>query len=471
MANSRKLRNRSKDGDLPAAFERALEAILARVSISASRQRPSSIAVAHSGGLDSSVLLHLASRYAATHDLTLYAFHVHHGLSPNADAWLTHCQHESDKRGIVFAACKVAVVDHDKRGVEEAARIARYAGLGEMCRSHGVPLLLTAHHQDDQAETVLLQLMRGAGLPGLSGMSAVQAQHELLGAGVALGRPLLGTSRAMLEQVMRQHDLQHIEDESNSDIRYRRNALRHTISPVIDTYFPGFATLVARTASHIQSAQSLLHDLALIDLEVCKADQRGETLDLSRIKELSAERTDNLLRHWLYKHGVQLPSTSRLDEICGQMLHAASDMHPFFDFRHVRLHRVENRLELHPNLGLPPEEPVTLQWRGEHQIDIPQWHGKLVFERTEGFGLEAAQLHGTPLVLRPRTGRERLKIAANRPSKSLKSLFQESQVAPWRRAWLPLVYLEMDLVFVAGLGMDSRHLSQGQRLTLCWHPA
>ncbi len=476
MANSRKSRNRNKDGDVQAAFERALGNFLARVYVSATAgsaeptENRVSIAVAYSGGLDSSVLLHLASQYAAAHDLPIHAFHIHHGLSSNADAWAAHCQSESDKCGAAFADCKVAVAA-DGRGTEEAARIARYAGLRDLCRRHRVSLLLTAHHQDDQAETVLLQLMRGAGLPGLSGMPAFQQHHDLLGLDIALGRPLLGIARADLEQAAQRFGVKHVVDESNADVRYRRNALRHTIFPVTETYFPGFSSLVARTASHAQSAQLLLHELAMMDLAVCKASGGNAALEIAKLKNLSTERTDNLLRHWLHEHGVRPPSASRLDEIRAQMFEAVSDTHPFFDFDTVKLHRIGNRLELHPNMGTPPCDALTLQWRDEGRIDVPQWHGRLIFERTEGMGLDAGRLRNGPLTLRPRIGQERLKVAANRPSKSLKSLFQELSIAPWRRGWLPLVYLDSDLVFAAELGMDIRHLVQGESVAIRWEAA
>jgi tRNA(Ile)-lysidine synthase len=460
MANSRKLRSLNKDGDLPAAFERALGDILARVCVSVAETRPL-IAIAYSGGLDSSVLLYLASRYADQHDIPLHAFHIHHGLSPHADAWAAHCRAEAGRYRVPFACSKVHVAANDKRGIEQAARVARYEALGELCRQHRVALLLTAHHQDDQAETVLLQLMRGAGLPGLSGMAAYQAHHPLLGPGIGLGRPLLDYSRKALEQEMLRLDLKCINDESNTDIRYRRNALRHSIAPVIESHFPGFAPLVARTASHVQSAQTLLHELATIDMKACTTDSRSWALELAGLQQLSTERVDNVLRHWLYAHGVQLPSTSRLGEIRLQMLESAADTHPFFDFGHVRLHRIDNRLELHPNLGAPPRDPLPLQWQGEREIRVPQWRGRLLFDNTDGAGLEPGRLRNGLLTLRPRSGHERLKVAPNRPSKTLKSLFQELSIAPWQRCWMPLVYLDEDLVFIAGLGMETRKLTEG----------
>src|SRR6478609_12175349 len=154
------------------AFERALGHILTRVSTSDGCKDVSelSVAIAYSGGLDSSVLLHMTQGYAITRAIRLFAFHIHHGLSSNADVWLTDCEHECVRLNVPFEGRRISLAEQRQRGVEEAARIGRYAALGELCRLHDVDVLLTAHHQDDQAETVLLQLLRGAGVSGLGGM-------------------------------------------------------------------------------------------------------------------------------------------------------------------------------------------------------------------------------------------------------------------------------------------------------------
>lgn len=464
MANSRKSRSLNKEGGVAAAYERALGAILARVAVSGPALR---IGIAFSGGLDSSVLLHAASRHAQAHNLDLRAFHIHHGLSPNADGWMTHCAREAAACGVPMLSRQVGLGDGG-RGVEEAARIARYQALGDLCRETGCSLLLTAHHQDDQAETVLLQLLRGAGLPGLSGMAPFQPGHDLLGDGVALGRPLLGLRRAELEAYAGQAGLGHVTDESNADPRYRRNALRQDVAPVLERHFPGFAPLVARSAGHVQSAQALLQELAEIDLAACRAADWSAPLYVPALQTLSARRADNLLRHWLYRNRVQLPSASRLEEIRSQMLGAAGDMHPFFDFGPMTLRRIGSRLELHPRLGTPPQAPVALRWQGQAELPVPAWRGRLVLEPTDGLGISQEELRRHALMLHPRSGQERLKVAANRPSRSLKALYQEAEIAPWRRLWSPLLYLNGELVFVAGLGMDVRHAAMGDAVLLRW---
>jgi len=231
MANSRKSLplNNSQIAVAITAFERALEEILARVVLSDG----ASIAVACSGGLDSAVLLHLSAEFFASHPhlylLPLRAFHVHHGLSPNADHWLVHVQNECEQLNLPFAARKVSVISVDEHGPENAARLARYEALSDLCKVHRVELLLIAHHQDDQAETVMLQALRGAGLPGWSGMADLQRDHALLPATVTLARPLLDCSRKQLEQIASERAIAHIIDESNEDSRYKRNAIRHEI--------------------------------------------------------------------------------------------------------------------------------------------------------------------------------------------------------------------------------------------------
>lgn len=477
MANSRKSRSlnkQSKHAGLQAGFERALGEILARVCISVGAKRPA-LAVAYSGGLDSSVLLRLAHGYAAAHGFSLHAFHVHHGLSGNADAWLAHCASEAGKLNLPFSHRVVSIAAERGNSLEEDARIARYAALAEMCREKGIRLLLTAHHRDDQAETVLLQLLRGAGLPGLSGMAALQTAHPLLGADIALGRPLLSFARSELERAADGFALAHVIDESNADTRYRRNALRQHAAPVLNEYFPGYAAAVVRSASHAQSAQLLASELAGIDLQACSSGPEYAVLDLPCLNALASHRADNLLRHWLQMHGLQAPSAARLAEIRQQTVSAQPDMHPVFDFGAVRLCRVGRRLELHPALGAYPAESVLLSWRGEREIPVPQWHGRLVFEESDAIsGIDAHKLRQRALSLRPRTGRERLKLAANRPSRTLKNLFQEHAIPAWKRHWLPLLYLDEELLYAAGLGMDVRYAVQTGGVRLRWisdHPA
>jgi tRNA(Ile)-lysidine synthase len=464
MANSRNSISRNNPADWVGSVERALKDCLARVSFSA---LPPRIAIAYSGGLDSSMLLYAARDFAERYPVSLFVFHIHHGLNPRADEWLAHCEQVAQSYGITFAARRVRVDKQSGLGVEEAARRARYEALGDLCREHDVPLLLTAHHQDDQAETILLQLMRGAGLRGLSGMPAFAAKHELLGQGVALGRPLLEISRGGLADESLRLKISHIDDDSNEDVRYRRNAIRHRVVPVLRQIFPGFESRVSRSSAHLQQAQRLLDELGEMDLVRCQLDD-GSGLDLNAMKSLSAERTDNLLRYWLSRQSISLPSQAQLQQIRQQMLHASLDSEPRYACAELHLRRVGTRLVRDEEAGSPPQTKKLLHWQGEGVIELPEWRGKLLFrECTEG-GISAHSLRQGPLVLHPRSGHERLKLAAGRPSRTLKNLYQEAGLLPAERRWLPLVSLQDRLVFAAGLGMDVRRVNAGAGLCLHW---
>jgi tRNA(Ile)-lysidine synthase len=463
MANSRKSRPLSNSTfALDSVFQRALEDILARVVVS------ERIALAFSGGLDSTVLLHLASAACKQRGLKLFVFHVHHGLSPNADHWLEHCEAQARQAGLAFVARHVHINPHDKLGIEQAARLARYHALADMCTSNDVPLLLTAHHQDDQAETVVLQFLRGAGLPGLSAMATLQSEHALLGAGIVLGRPLLEIARADLELWADTHAIKHIVDESNEDLRFRRNEVRHQLMPLLEQQLPGVQKSMARSARHLQAAQRLLDDLAAMDLQSC-GDR--DALVIERIRQLGDERLDNLLRYWLRQCGADhYPSDAQLSQLREQMLHARDDAHPLLSLCGLTLERHAGRLLarlVEPAPQTLPSE-ILVRWQGEPEIAIPAWQGRLIFDTAVGPGLDRAQLLQGPLRLRPRSGGERLKLDPKRPSRTLKNLYQESVVPARERVWLPLLYLGDELVFAAGLGMDVRAGRASEGICLRW---
>jgi tRNA(Ile)-lysidine synthase len=436
------------------------------------------IAVALSGGLDSSVLLHLAHAYARAHDIELFAFHVHHGLSPNADAWLAHCERACAELGVQFDHRRVSI-SKTGSGIEAAARKLRYAALGEMCQAHGVKLMLTAHHLDDQAETVLLQLLRGSGPAGLSGMDAANHAASLLGnPELVMARPLLPVSRADLEAYARDHGIAWIDDESNADPRYARNALRHQVMPMLAQAFPGFQQRFARSAAHAQSAQRLLTELAEQDLQ---ASLDGESIDVSKLRAMSLDRSYNMLRHWFATRGLNMPSTAWLTEMVTQLLEARDDAQLLVTHPECHIRRHRNRLFITPKLldlaGMrdPDDEGViekhgeSFVWRGEAQLAFPDYGGILHFEPAQT-GFEADWLRAQPLVIDFRKGGERLKLAANRPTRSLKAHYQACDIPAWERSRLPIVSAVSELLFAAGLGMDCRHVGEGgvQRISLRW---
>ncbi len=438
------------------------------------------IAVALSGGLDSMVLLRLAHAHAHAHGVHLYAFHVHHGLSLNADAWRDHCAAAAADLGIPFDWRAVDVA-RGKSGIEAAARTQRYAALGAMCRAHGAEVLLTAHHLDDQAETVLLQQLRGSGPSGLSGMDAANRAPGLLGdERLLIARPLLGVARAGLEALAQEEGIRWVEDESNVDPRYARNALRHQVMPALAAAFPGFQQRIARGAAHQRSARHLLDELGDQDLTACLD---GDGLDLARVRDLSRDRIDNLLRHWFAEQRLAMPSTAWLAQMVAQILTARDDAQLLVEHPDVHVRRHRDHLYLVPRLpdlagmrdpddaGIIERHAQAFRWNGEAAIAFPDYGGTLHFDPAER-GFDAAWLRAQLLEIDFRKGGERLKLADNRPSRSLKMHYQAGGIPAWERGRLPIVNAGLALLCAAGRGMDCRHVSDGPgRVALRWESA
>jgi tRNA(Ile)-lysidine synthase len=464
--------NQTTNAALAAQFAQALDALRGQPGDSPS------VAIAYSGGLDSSALLHLAAQYASASDIPLFAFHVHHGISPNADAWLAHCEATCARMGVSFAARRVTL-EKTKSGVEAAARKLRYAALGALCAEHGVRLMLTAHHLDDQAETVLLQLLRGSGTAGLSGMDAANAAPELLGnPDLVMARPLLPVSRQQLEAYVAAFDVAYVEDESNTHPRYARNALRHQVMPALATAFPGYQERFARSAAHAQSAQRLLTELAVQDLAGCLVD---DCIDVAKLRAMSLDRAYNMLRHWFALRSLRMPSTAWLTEMVTQLVEARHDAqllvtHPDC---HIRRHR--DRLYITPKLadlagqrdpddeGIFVKEGERFTWSGEASIAFPAYGGVLHFDQAEQ-GFDGAWLRAQALLIDFRKGGERLKPAANRPTRPLKYHYQACNVPAWERERLPVVSSGKALLFAAGIGMDCHHFgdASGPLVSLRW---
>ncbi len=440
---------------LDKAFERALEAIPARVL-------HGGLAVAYSGGLDSTVLLHLAAEWARRRDIAIHALHVHHGLSPNADAWALHCQQVCAALQLPCQILRVQVMAEGE-GLEQAARHARYAALFSACHRLGACALLCAHHQDDQAETVLLNLLRGSGVAGLGGM-----HHDSLRGDTAvhLLRPLLDQPRSALQAFAQARGLSWVEDESNQALHLRRNLVRHVLLPAVEEQFPAAASVLARSAAHLRSARNLLDQLAAIDMQANSREQ-GRALDLAGLSALPSERIDNVLRFWLRQQGSQVPGSARLEELRVQMLHAGQDRHPQWQLGNLLLLRSGGTIRIAAAMPPPPAEEISLNWQGESRLAVPAWHGALHFTATDSAGLPAAMLQNA-LRIAPRAGGERLQIHPRRPSRSLKNLYQEHALPAWQRPFLPLVYGADVLLFAAGLGMDCRPLQDGPGYLLHW---
>lgn len=412
------------------------------------------VAIGFSGGLDSSVLLTLASLFAKSRSISLFAFHIHHGLSPNADAWLKHCQFQSDQLEIGFDFAKVSVEKGNGQGVEASARTARYIALGALSQKHQIDILLLAHHLDDQAETILLQMLRGSGIAGIGGMERCHVAPSLLGTSQTLiARPLLGFSKTQLQTYAIEKSISYVEDESNADQQYARNALRHSLMPVLQKLAPGFEGRLARTAQHARSADSLLKELAQKDFDSLSIEGG---LDIDQMQLMSNDRVNNLLRFWLAQAGVKMPSTARLHEIRQQVFVAREDAKVTISHDGIAIHRFKNRLyaeRIAPNVD-HSQRSTMIQWSGQPSIHLPMFHGTLYFEPADE-GLPKDWLRQQALEVHLRRGGERIKIAKNRSTREMKKHYQSLEIPFWERDKLPFISVNQKLLFAAGVGTES----------------
>jgi tRNA(Ile)-lysidine synthase len=408
--------------------------------------------IAFSGGLDSTVLLHLLVHLAKTESLpTLSAIHVHHGLQAAADAWPDHCQSVCDAQGVSLQVVRVQV--QPGASIERAARDARYAAFIEATQANEV--LMTAQHRDDQAETLLFRLLRGAGVRGLSGMPS----ERPLGRGHLL-RPLLNVTRAELEAYATEHQLSWIEDPSNQDHQFSRNYLRHQVFPVLTARWPQAVATMARSAAHLSEAQGLLDELAKIDLAHASTasdfDWLGlPSLELAPLEKLSDARQRNALSHWL-KPLTTLPDS---DHWSGweNVRDATGDARPLWRLAAGELHRAGGRLWwLSGGWLRTPPSPVS--WAEPSVSLVLPDNGVLTL---------TGQIPDGLLHIRYREGGEVMNLPG-RGHRDLKRLLNESGVPGFVRGRLPLLYRDEQLLAVANLrGLDG---SAKDHWRLHWQP-
>jgi tRNA(Ile)-lysidine synthase len=404
-----------------------------------------------SGGLDSVVLLEVLRRLARPLGFRLSCVHVNHGISPNANRWATFCARRCKRHNIAFASHRVDLGPYRAEGVEAAARRARYAVYADQ----NVDFIVLAQHLDDQAETLLLQLLRGAGVKGGAAMPLVrELDAGSKGKGVrapAILRPMLAVSHRKIETYAKANKLKWVEDESNADIRRDRNFLRHKVLPVIGGAFPGYRATLARAAGHLAEASLILDQLAEADAKIAV---RGNRLAVADLQRLGGARAKNLLRWLLQQCGAALPEADRLEEALRQLVHARDDAAVRVVLGTHELRRYAGEAYLLPLLTDPPSG-LERKWDGKRAYALPELDGVLRFARTEGAGLNQELIRRKVISIRLRQGGERLRLQANRSTRSLKNLLQEARMPPWERERLPLIYCADTLVAVPGLGVAS----------------
>ncbi|MBB1485028.1 tRNA lysidine(34) synthetase TilS [Oceanospirillum sediminis] len=439
--------------------------------------------LALSGGLDSVVLLDLAVNWCRVNDQVLRVIHIHHGLSPNADQWARFCQvlcldyTRNNDVSVEFECHRVTL---DLAGnIEEQARKARYAVFEQQLGKND--LLLMAHHSDDQAETFLLRLLRGSGSQGLRGMPVLRS----LGQG-KLFRPLLSVQRKQLEQWAEKYRLNWVDDESNQSLAFDRNYLRHKVIPAIQARWPESHQQFMKATANLADEAGLLRDLAELDLQSVRQSSAWsrEVLCCDALRRLSEQRRINVLRHWLADQGMSALEKKQWQIVLDEILAARQDAEPCFRWQGKALRRFRNQLFCISEAD--SEYVVTAESEKDSRVHLAVYSEKggavelnlpgllsvtLMPGRADNSDESVIALPDTGyLEVRPRQGGEVIRLKG-RGKKQVKKLLQESQIPPWIRQKLPMLWWcsadgEEQLIAVADRWLSESHLAaQSGR---CW---
>ncbi|WP_455216957.1 tRNA lysidine(34) synthetase TilS [Kaarinaea lacus] len=401
--------------------------------------------VAYSGGLDSHVLLHaLASDRERMGGAELIAIYVNHGLSPNSEQWAEHCEIQCNNLDVTFRQYKVDATPDEGESPEAVAREVRYNAFSEFMKPGDC--LLTAHHQDDQAETLLIQLLRGAGPRGLAAMPVISDFASGWHA-----RPMLGIGRAELEEYANMHKLQWVNDESNFDTGFDRNYLRHEVMPLLKQRFPSAAATLSRTSQLCAEAAELLAESARQDYR--SVDLGENRLSVNDLYELGELRARNVLHQWFRDHGFATPAAAHMQRVWEDVVCTADDSCPLVSWHDVEVRRYRDVIYVSHEMK-PHDASQELQWRIEEPLEITGL-GLLTTksQRADDGSLCLSEqlLAGRGVDVRFRQGGEEIQPAGRQGHHILKKLFQEEGIPPWERDRLPLLYLGDELIAVADL--------------------
>jgi len=397
--------------------------------------------VALSGGCDSSVLLHALNRCAGKLAAPLHAVHVHHGLLPDADRWTEHCRTTAGRLAVPCDILSVDAAPRPGESPESRARQARYGALAAHLPDRA--MLLTAHHRDDQAETVLLQLLRGAGPAGLAGMAAL-AECDF----GWLGRPLLDIERADVRAHAIRHALVWVDDPSNADTRFDRNYLRLEVMPLLRARWPGLGIALARSAGHCAAAERLAAARGGRLLANARGTDRYR-LPLAYLLRETADDQALLLRHWLVAAGLPVPDANRLRRLISEVALAGANAMPMVRWPGAQVRRYRGALYAMPTLPAIPDE-AQIAWPTGRALELPGGLGELVLGES-GLALDAGALGSGKLSVRFRGEGIAATPAGRRGRRSFKRLCQDWGVPPWLRRRIPLFYVDDRLVAIGDL--------------------
>lgn len=453
MANTRKL-SQIKDKSLAPSDDSATLITCVQTFLQQEKLDAVKLCVALSGGVDSVVLLHVLTQCQTILPFTLTAVHVNHNMSPHAATWSEFAQHYADTLQVFCQVYSVNLTRQGGESLEAVARKARYT----IYQQQACDAVVLAHHQDDQAETVLLQLMRGSGVQGLAAMP----KKRSLSSGVRVIRPFLDISRATLLSYAKTHQLSWVEDESNVDSRYQRNFLRHEILPRLTPRYPFIAKTLARAAYYFAETGTLLAELATLDYPEM---EHATYLSIAILHTLSLPRQRNVLYWYLRAKGI-FPDEKWIIDI-QKALHKAVDKMPTFSVQGKDIYLAQGKIIVVPTFIVPCDE-IVLTWQGESCIEVPAWRGRL-YVTGQVSRLETREWQW---ILKARHGGERIKLAPDRPHHTIKNLWQMNHIPAWQRQRLPFIWQNQALVCVPGAGIDEENSQQmaEKGIQLSWEP-
>ena len=412
--------------------------------------------VAYSGGMDSHVLLHSLNALAGELGADVRAVHVNHGLSSNAREWAVHCQAVCDALGIELLVVAIDARCPKGESPESWARHQRYAVLAEQLRPGEI--LLTAHHKNDQAETLLLQLFRGCGPDGLSAMPVSRS--------FSVGwhcRPLLEFTRDDLLAVARENRLDWVEDESNQDAGIDRNYIRHQVLPAIREHWPGALETLSRSAQHQADASLLLDQLGASDLAVLTGEMPCDRLSVAELTRLPLPRQKNLLRLWLRTLELPVPDAGNMRNIISDVVNSRWDATPCVSWDGAELRRYRDYIYAAGPMAVHDPEQ-RLSWDLDQPIAVA--HGRLTARRGKGNGMKAGLCRNGRVEIRYRRGGETIQPAGRKYHHELKKLLQDDAVPPWLRDRIPLLFIEDKFAAVPGKWIDAEFA--GNDTDECW---
>ncbi|WP_456415357.1 tRNA lysidine(34) synthetase TilS [Thiolapillus sp.] len=402
--------------------------------------------VAFSGGMDSMTLLYALSQIRAQLPAPLQVVHINHGLQEKALEWERFCRRTCAALNIPLTNLQLNLRPAAGESLEAQARDARYAAIA--AHMNAGDMLLTAHHGDDQVETLLLQLLRGAGVSGLAAMPLIRRWQ----AGW-LARPLLEFSREELQSWAQQQRLQWQDDPSNDHLGIRRNYLRHKVIPLLKQQWPGLVKTTSRSARHCAEAAHLMKEVGMADLVLMHDAGRPWQLLIPGLEVLSPQRKKNLLRHWIRQQGLPVPGHQIIERILSEVVEARQTGSPLLSWDGGEIRRYRNALYLMPPLPPAPEEGLRLHWDCGKPLDLPQGLGRLSVANKAQWLADGVDVlfRSEGLVCRP---------DQRQNTRSFKRLCQDLGIPPWLRARLPLVCCADGLIAVADYCMCQPELGE-----------